>query len=136
MRINRNRVTVLSVFLAGILLLGLAAGPVRAAGGREAIRTNTALDTLETARFFLKQARYARAVFYYDIILTRFKDNDREAAWALYEKSYCFYKMRKYKLALAGFKSIGQLYPDETGPISLGEIMTGKIELKYGKDIQ
>jgi len=63
------------------LALGLVFFASQASGGtRNAIRTDTAKNTLETARFFLKQARYAKAIVYYDILLTRFKDSNREAA--------------------------------------------------------
>ena len=118
------------------LLLGLMTAAVEGAGNqRSAIRTNTPREALETARLFLKQARYAKAIVYYDVILTRFKDSKSEAAWALYEKSYCLYKMRKFGLAVRGFKSLRTLYPDEMGPLTLGEKMIAKIELKHGKDV-
>jgi outer membrane protein assembly factor BamD (BamD/ComL family) len=118
-----------------LLLLGLASAPAVGAGAQRAVRTDTPREALETARLFLKQAKYAKAVVYYDVILTRFKESKAEAAWALYEKSYCLYKMRKYALALQGFRSIRVLYPDEMGPLTLGEKMIAKIELKHGKAV-
>ena len=121
------------LFAVPLLLLGLAAAAAGAGNPRGAIKVDTPRDALETARFFLKQARYAKAIACYDVILTRFKDSNSEAAWALYERSYCLFKMRKFGPALRGFKSLRSLYPDEMGPLTLGEKMIAKIELKHAK---
>ena len=129
----RTTIKRLALLFVPVFVLCWAAVPSGTA--REELRTDTPRNTLETARLFLKQGRYSKAVGYYDILLTRFKESTSEAAWGLYEKSYCLYKLKKYGLALRGFKSIRQVYPDEMGPVILADKMIAKIELENAKDI-
>ena len=94
------------------------------------IRIDTARNTLETARMFMKAGKYMKAIEYYDLLLEKYKDskNDQECSWGLYEKSYCYYKLKKYVFATKGFESIKTKYPDAAGPISLAEKMLAKMD--------
>jgi outer membrane protein assembly factor BamD (BamD/ComL family) len=87
----------------------------------------TSRDALENGRKFLKNGKYRQAIKYYDIILTKFKEEKKEAAWALYERSYCYFKLGKKEMAVKGFESVRTLYPDQTGPVVLAEKMIAKI---------
>ena len=91
---------------------------------------DTPRDALESARWYFKKEKYKKAVEAYDIVLTRYKDSSQEAAWALYERSYCYYKMKKIEQAEQGFISLQKLYVDEAGPVSLAEKMITKIALQ------
>jgi tetratricopeptide (TPR) repeat protein len=92
----------------------------------DAVKTGTARETLETARYFLKADQFRKASEYYETVLTRFPDQKRECAWALYERSYCLYRLKKYEEARQGFRNVIQTYPEEAGPVAMAEKMLAR----------
>lgn len=118
---RKNKVLLLC--LAGFFLLQASAWAVT--------NTNqgpTARDLLEQARVHMKAGKYMKAIYQYDLLLDNHKQSEQEASWALYEKSYCYYKLKKYSLAAKGFESIQREYPNAYGPIILAEKMLAKME--------
>jgi hypothetical protein len=89
--------------------------------------TATSRDALETARQYVKNNDFRRAVKYYDLILTSYTNDTKECSWALYEKSYCFLKLNRKDAALAGFRNLRSKYGDE-GPGILAAKMLEKLQ--------
>ena len=88
----------------------------------------SARDALETARYYMKLSKFSKAIKFYNIVLTDYKDQKEEAAWALYEKAHCYYQLKKYTIALQTFKRVGIVYPEQYGPVKLSQKMIKKIE--------
>lgn len=89
---------------------------------------SSAREALETARYYMKLSKFSKAIIFYNIVLTKYKDQKEEASWALYEKAHCYYKLKKYTIALQTFKRVGLVYPEEYGPAKLAQKMIEKIE--------
>lgn len=125
MRTTTKSAALLAAFLAGCALFQRAPSlPVR---------TGSARETLETGRAFLKVDRFRDAITYYDMVLNRWPDQTREASWALYERAYCLYRLRRYDEALEGFRKVLSSYPDEAGPVALAQRMIPKTETAMRK---
>ncbi|GEM_PF-5962539 len=94
---------------------------------------SSARDMLETARTFMKSGKFMKAIYHYDTLLSHHKESEQEASWALYEKSYCYYKLKKFNIAMKGFESIKREYPNAYGPITLADKMLSKIQKRKEK---
>jgi outer membrane protein assembly factor BamD (BamD/ComL family) len=119
---NRNRKALLFC-LAGFFLCQASAWAIT--NDRQ---VSSARDLLEQARVQMKAGKYMKAIYQYDLLLDNFKQSEQEASWALYEKSYCYYKLKKYGVAAKGFESIRREYPNAYGPITLAEKMLAKMD--------
>jgi len=122
MKMMKNKViTILFffVFVTGCAIFNKMSGA--------SIKTNTALETLETARFFLKADKFKKAIEYYDLILIKFPEEHRENAWALYEKAFCLYKLKRYEEARQSFLNVIRRFPEETGPVIMAEKMLSQL---------
>lgn len=126
--IKTNNFLTILFFLFLSLGAGMIYGQAVVPPVQKEIRIDTARNTLETARMFMKAGKYMKAIQYYDLLLDKFKDSEQECSWGLYEKSYCYYKLKKYTFATKGFESIKTKYPGATGPILLAEKMIAKME--------
>lgn len=126
--IKMNKLLIVLFFVFLPLGSGLVVGQPVSSPSQKEILTDTARNTLETARMFMKVGKYLKAIQYYDLLLEKYPESKQECSWGLYEKSYCYYKLKKYTFATKGFESIKTKYPDATGPISLAEKMIAKME--------
>lgn len=128
LNLNNPFISLIRIFPLVLICLSACAtsGP---SSVQEKFEGSSARQVLEVARKYLKTSKFNKAISYYDFLLENHPDSAQEAAWALYERALCYYKLKRFNYALKGFQSIALKYPEEDGPVRLAQKMIGQIKL-------